>query len=72
MPKYQIFRLFTPLHEGKYIVIGDRFHDIETAVKNGLSSIGCGYGYSDGSELLAADIIVNDITEIPAAVEKLC
>lgn len=71
LPKYQIFRLFSLQFSGKYIVIGDRFHDIETAVKNGLSSIGCGYGYGRGDELSQADIIVNDITEIPPAVARL-
>lgn len=71
IPKYQIFRLFSLQHKGEFIVIGDRFHDIETAEKNGLKSIGCGYGYGRGNELSAADIIVEDITEIPAAVEKL-
>lgn len=71
LPKYQIFRLFSLNHDGQYIVIGDRFHDIETAEKNGLKSIGCGYGYGTAGELDTADIIVNDITEIPSAVEKL-
>ncbi|MDE5854709.1 MAG: HAD family hydrolase [Ruminococcus sp.] len=71
IPKYQIFRLFSLQHKGQYIVIGDRFHDIETAVQNGLKSIGCGYGYATDGELKNADIIVNDITEIPYAVEKL-
>lgn len=71
IPKYQIFRLFSLQHKGRYIVIGDRFHDIETAEKNGLKSIGCGYGYGKKGELSAADIIVGDITEIPDAVKKL-
>ena len=71
IPKYQIFRLFSLQHKGQYIVVGDRFHDIETAVQNGLKSIGCAYGYSTDGELDKADIIVNDITEIPSAVKKL-
>lgn len=71
IPKYQIFRLFSLQHNGQYIVIGDRFHDIETAVKNGLKSIGCGYGYASEGELEDADIIVSDITEIPQALKKL-
>ena len=71
IPKYQIFRLFSLQHKGRFIVIGDRFHDIETAEKNGLKSIGCGYGYGEKGELSAADIIVGDITEIPDAVKKL-
>lgn len=71
IPKYEIFRHINSRYGGPFIVIGDRFHDIETAVRNGLRSIGCGYGYSEGDELKNADIIVNDITEIPGAVEKL-
>lgn len=71
IPKYQIFRLFSLQHTGQFIVIGDRFHDIETAVQNGLSSIGCGYGYGTPDELSAADITVSGITEIPDAVSRL-
>ncbi len=71
IPKYQIFRIFSLQHKGEFIVIGDRFHDIETAEKNGLKSIGCGYGYGSSEELSAADIIVGDITEIPDTVKKL-
>lgn len=71
IPKYQIFRLFSLQHKGQFVVIGDRFHDIETAEKNGLKSIGCGYGYGNPDELAAADIIVDDITEIPEAVKKI-
>lgn len=71
IPKYQIFRLFSLQHKGEFIVIGDRFHDIETAEKNGLKSIGCGYGYGNSEELSEADIIVGDITEIPDAIKKL-
>ena len=71
IPKYEIFRKIRPAHEGEYIVIGDRFHDIETAVRNNLKSIGCGYGYGTPEELTEADIIVNDITEIPEAVDRL-
>lgn len=71
IPKYEIFRRFSPNHDGDFIVIGDRFHDIETAVKNNLKSVGCGYGYGSPDELSEADIIVNDITNIPDAVKLL-
>lgn len=72
IPKYEIFRRFKDSFDGEYIVIGDRFHDIETASQNGLKSIGCGYGYGSEKELVCADIIVKDISEIPEAVKKLC
>ena len=71
IPKYQIFRLFSLQHTGRYIVIGDRFHDIETATENGLPSIGCGYGYGSPAELSAADIIVSSVSDIPGAVDTL-
>ncbi len=71
IPKYEIFRRIKPYHKGDFIVIGDRFHDIETAVKNALRSIGCGYGYGTKEELSAADIIVDSPLEIPDAVSAL-
>lgn len=71
IPKYEIFRKIRPAHEGNFIVIGDRFHDIETAVKNNLKSIGCGYGYGTPEELSGADIIVDDIAQIPETVRNL-
>ena len=71
IPKYEIFPEIRKNHGGEFIVIGDRFHDIETAVKNSLKSIGCAYGYGSPDELSSADIIVNDISEIPQAVKVL-
>ena len=71
MPKYEISRKIAPKHKGNFIVIGDRFHDIETAVKNGLPSIGCGYGFGSREELAEADVIVDRIQDIPEAVELL-
>ncbi|MBR1593068.1 MAG: HAD family hydrolase [Ruminococcus sp.] len=71
IPKYQIFRIISLQHTGEYIVIGDRFHDIETASENGLKSIGCAYGYGKDGELKNADIIVTNINQIPAAVKSL-
>lgn len=71
IPKFEIFRRIAPLHEGGFIVIGDRFHDIETAARNSLRSVGCGYGYGSPEELSQADIIVSSIAEIPEAVQKL-
>lgn len=70
IPKYEIFRKIAPEHTGEFIVIGDRFHDIETAVRNDLRSVGCGYGYGTPEELAAADIIVDSPGEIVSAVAR--
>lgn len=71
IPKYEIFRRFAPQFSGTFLVVGDRFHDIETAVKNDLLSIGCAYGYGKPDELSAASAVVNSISDIPTAVKKL-
>ena len=52
------------------IIVGDLFHDIETAVRNNLHSIGCGYGYGMPEELVNADVVVNDIIEIPVVIDS--
>lgn len=71
IPKYEIFRKFRDNYSGDFIMIGDRFHDMETAVRNNIKSIGCAYGYGSPEELETADIIINDISELPEAVKKL-
>ncbi|MBP3746757.1 MAG: HAD family hydrolase [Ruminococcus sp.] len=71
IPKYEIFRRFSDQFEGDFIVVGDRFHDIDTAVQNGLHSVGCGYGYGSEDELRCADIIVTSPAQIPDAVNAL-
>ena len=71
IPKYEIFRKIAPSHPGSFTVIGDRFHDIETAARNGLPSIGCAYGFGSREELSQADIIVDHIKDIPYAVKQL-
>ena len=48
------------------VMIGDRYHDIEGAKKNGLTSIGVLYGFGDREELeiAGADYIVSRVDEI--------
>ncbi|MDE5834931.1 MAG: HAD family hydrolase [Ruminococcus sp.] len=71
IPKYEIFRKIKHFHDGDFIVIGDRFHDIETAIRNNIRSIGCGYGYGTPEELSKADVIADDIRQIPDFVKSL-
>lgn len=70
-PKPDIFKSIALKHTGEFIVIGDRYLDLETAWKHNLKSIGCTYGYCNPHELDKADITVTDISEIPSAVKKL-
>jgi phosphoglycolate phosphatase len=39
---------------GEIVMIGDRSHDIVAARKNGIASIGVGYGYGSKNELTDA------------------
>lgn len=70
-PKPEIFPYIREKHSGEYIIVGDRYLDLETAQKHHLKSIGCTYGYCEPHELENADITVSDISQIPEAVERL-
>ncbi len=56
----------------KAVMIGDRYHDIEGAVKAGLSSIGVTYGYGSREELVnaGATYIVDSAKELSALLLK--
>lgn len=71
IPKYDVFEFIKKEHPGDYVVVGDRFHDMELAKHHNLPSIGCTYGYGAPSELDCADYKINDITELPIVLQKL-
>jgi adenosylhomocysteine nucleosidase len=48
-------------------MVGDRFHDADAAKANGLSFIGCTYGYGTREELGEATAWIGDIRELPRA-----
>lgn len=59
-----VIKLFIEKYKTKnFIMIGDRYKDIEAAIKNDIPSIGCRYGYGV-KEIKKASIIINDIREI--------
>ena len=70
-PKYEIFFHIQKDHPGQYIVIGDRFHDLQIAEKYGLPSIACVYGYGREDEFFAANEVMKDIRELPEAIGRL-
>lgn len=71
--KPEIFEVIKSNHNelDEYIVIGDRIMDMEIAKKHNLPSIGCEYGFGSRSEIITADIIIENIKELPSAVTKL-
>ncbi len=55
------------LATGEYeaaFMAGDRYHDVEAGVENGIASIGCAYGYGAPEELEQADFVVGSPLEI--------
>ena len=45
-------------------VIGDRLSDINAAKKNGLTSIGCRFDFSQEAELSQVEIVIDDLQEL--------
>lgn len=64
VPKYKVFDTVKGRYDGQYIIIGDRYSDIEIAVRNKIKSIGCLYGYGNTKELKYADIKVGSIEQL--------
>ena len=64
-PKYEIFNTIKKDYGGTFIIIGDRFQDMEVAKKHGLMAIGCEYGYGKSGELEGATARIQDISQLP-------
>lgn len=62
--KYEIFEHIKAEYPGPYMIVGDRFHDMEVAQKHGISSAGCAYGFGEITEIEDADIILEDIRDL--------
>lgn len=71
IPKYEIFTQIQKDCPGHFIVIGDRFHDLEVAEKHGLPSIACSYGYGREEEFCKASAVIKDIRQLPEAIGRL-
>jgi phosphoglycolate phosphatase len=64
IPKHEIFSTIKSRYNGDFVIIGDRFQDLEIAIKHNLKSIGCSYGYGNDDELKAATNIIVDIEQL--------
>lgn len=52
----EVFKRNTILDPSSVVMIGDRYHDVEGAIQNGIDSIGVLYGYGDQEELENAGV----------------
>lgn len=64
IPKYDSFPKIRARWPGDYVVIGDRFFDLEVAVRHDLPSVGCLYGYGSAEELSAATYRITFLPEL--------
>lgn len=71
IPKPEIFSKIRDKYDGEYIIVGDRYFDLEIAWTHNLKSVGCTYGYGQEHELDKADILISSISELPKAIENL-
>lgn len=54
-----------------FIVIGDRFHDIQVAKIHNLHSVGCLYGFGSAEELADSEYLIDSIKQLPHIIEKI-
>lgn len=52
------------------ILIGDRKSDIEAAKENGLTAVGCQFGFAEENELADADLFIADFPELQIYLSK--
>lgn len=71
LAKWEYLRLALAEHSAPYVLVGDRFHDIEAAVRNNIPSVGCLWGCGERSELDQATVRLAKPEEIPAAIKNL-
>lgn len=63
-PKYEILNIIKEQFPKSQVIVGDRFHDIESGIKNNILTIGCSYGYGTEEELSMSDLIIESIDDL--------
>jgi len=63
-PKHEILNLIKNSYPMDQVMVGDRFHDIRSAIYNNIESIFCEYGYGDAEEGKDASASVKKPIEI--------
>lgn len=69
IPKWQIYQEIAKTHTMPHVMVGDRFHDQEVAVRAHIPFVGCAFGFGREGELDQADAWARVPSEIPGAVK---
>lgn len=64
VPKHEILRRIKTRYPMDMAIVGDRGQDMDAGRKNGIFTVGCGYGFAREGELDSADVIIGDIREL--------
>ena len=64
IPKHIIFNTIKANYPGDFIVIGDRFQDMEISIMHNLKSVGCLYGYGASYELQHATYRIDKLSDL--------
>ena len=64
IPKSEILAKLKPVFPQKMMVVGDRYLDIDTGIRNGAYTVGCTYGYGTKEELSNSDFFIHKIEEL--------
>lgn len=63
-PKYEIFNVIKETYPSEYLMVGDRFHDMEVARYHKVYTAGCVYGFGTREEIGDADVLLEDIRDL--------
>ncbi|TNF09115.1 MAG: HAD family hydrolase [Bacillota bacterium] len=64
IPKSEIIKELIHHFKGHAAIIGDRIHDMDAGIKNGMMTIACDYGYGSEDELKSAQYHIKDIKDL--------
>lgn len=64
IPKDEILANIKSLYPDKQVIIGDRFHDIQTGLKNNIESIWCEYGFGKPEEAIGSTASIKEIKDL--------
>lgn len=71
IPKWQIYQQIANRHEFPHIMVGDRFHDQEVALKGSIPFVGCAYGFAREGELHTVDAWAQHPSDLPSVIKDL-
>lgn len=71
IPKWQIYQQVANLHAFPHVMVGDRFHDQEVAIKSSIPFVGCAYGFAREGELDKVDAWASCPRDLPYLITNL-